>query len=131
MKTGALLARGMRRLREQRGWTQAQLAEAVGRHEQFISQLERQERAPGIETIDALAKAFGLAPWELLKAGAGRAPTQSKRDALALRVRAVVEAWPEADHQRLVRVLVELGRLASSARTRSAPKTSSKREAVS
>ncbi|MGE0790090.1 MAG: helix-turn-helix domain-containing protein [Sandaracinaceae bacterium] len=116
MKTGALLARGMRRLREQRGMTQAQLAEAVERHEQFISQLERETRAPGTETIDALADAFGVAPWELLRAGAEKAAAPAKRDALAHRVRAVVEAWPEADHERLLGVLAELGRLASSAR---------------
>jgi transcriptional regulator with XRE-family HTH domain len=116
MKTGALLARGMRRLREQRGMTQAQLAEAVDRHEQFISQLERESRAPGVETIDALADAFGVAPWELLRAGAEKSAAPAKRDALAHRLRAVVDAWPEADHERLVAVLGELGRLAVSAR---------------
>ena len=125
MKTGVLLARGMRRLREQRGMTQAQLAEAVERHEQFISQLEREARAPGIETIDALAEAFGVSPWELLRAGAEKAPAPPKRDALGQRVRAVVDAWPDADHDRLLGVLVELGRLASSARRR-APRRSPK-----
>src|SRR6185503_1460294 len=114
--TGALLARGLRRLREQRGMTQAQLAEVVERHEQFISQLERESRAPGIETIDALADAFGVAPWELLRAGAEKAIAPAKRDALAHRIRAVVDAWPEADHERLLAVVAELGRLASSAR---------------
>lgn len=96
--------------------TQAQLAEAVDRHEQFISQLERESRAPGVETIDALADAFGVAPWELLRAGAEKSAAPAKRDALAHRLRAVVDAWPEADHERLVAVLGELGRLAVSAR---------------
>lgn len=116
MKTAELLARGMRRLREQRGMTQAQLAEAVERHEQFISQLERGKRAPGIETIDALASVFGVEPWELLRAGGGRAAPASKRDVLVHRLGAVVESWPEADHDRLLGVLSELGRLATSHR---------------
>ena len=113
MKTGAALAQGMRRLREKLGMTQAQLAERVGVHEQFISQLERQQRSPRLSTVDALAAAFGVAPWELLRAGAEKAAPPARRDALAHRLRAVVESWPEADHDRLLGVLAELGRLAS------------------
>lgn len=115
MTTSALLARGMRRLRKQRSWTQAQLAELVDRHEQFISQLERQERSPGVETIDAIAGAFGISVWELLKAGTEEASAPA-HDVVWMQVRAVIKAWPEADQERLVGVLLELGRLATSAR---------------
>jgi transcriptional regulator with XRE-family HTH domain len=93
--------------------TQAQLAEAVERHEQFISQLERETRAPGIETIDALADAFGVSPWELLRAGSDKVSAPPKRDVLAQRVRAVVDVWPGSAHDSLLRILGELGRLAN------------------
>lgn len=115
MKTGRLVAMGMRRLRAQRGMTQAQLAEAVDLHVQFVSQIEREERSPGVETIDALAEALGVEPWELLKAGVARGEPR-KRDVIGPRVRAVIEAWPASEHERLVGILTELGRLASSKR---------------
>ena len=113
MKTGRLLARGMRRLREQRGMTQAQLSEAVERHEQFISQLEREQRAAGVETIDALALALGVEPWELLRAGSDSAAPARRRDVLAGRIRTIVDEWPEPAHEQLLSILTELGRLAA------------------
>lgn len=122
MKTGRAFARGMRAVRKRIGMTQAQLAEAVDKHEVFISQLEREKRAPAVETIDAVAAALGLEPWELLKTGAETRERQSRVELLAERVRAVVESWPEADHERLLGVLGELGRLASSARRAAAPR---------
>lgn len=97
--------------------TQAQLAEAVDLHEVFISQLERGKRGPGIETIDAVASALGMEPWQLLKIGADAARPQRKRELLAGRVTAVVEMWPEAHHERLLGVIAELGRLSASTRT--------------
>ena len=39
--------------------TQAALAERADVHEQFVSQLEREERSPRLETIDALAADLG------------------------------------------------------------------------
>ena len=116
MKTGRALALGMKRLRTKLGMTQAALAERADVHEQFISQLERQERSPRLETIDALASAFGVKPWDLLHAGADTRAVPKAKNILSTRVRAVVEAWPEGDRDRLLEVLTSLGKVVSKAK---------------
>ena len=116
MKTGRALAVGMKRLRVKLGMTQAALAEQADVHEQFISQLERQERSPRLETIDALASAFGVKPWDLLRAGADAKALPKAKDVIATRVRAVVDAWPDGDRERLLEVLTALGKVVSKAK---------------
>jgi transcriptional regulator with XRE-family HTH domain len=111
MKSQRALALGMRRVRKRLGLTQAELAEAADLHEQFVSQLERGARSATLETIDAVAGALGVTPWELLRAGTDEQPPASS----ARRVQQLVEAWPERDQDRLVRLLVELRGLATSA----------------
>ena len=58
-KTGRAPALGLKRVRAKLGMTQAALAERADVHEQFVSQLEREERSPRLETIDALAADLG------------------------------------------------------------------------
>lgn len=118
MKTvsGRALAIGMKRLRTRLGLTQAQLSERAGVHEQFVSQIERQERSPRLETIDALASALGVKPWDLLQAGADAGAIPKTKDLLATRVRVAVEAWPEGERERLLEVLGSLGKIVTEAR---------------
>jgi putative transcriptional regulator len=46
--------------------SQAELAEKVGVTRQMIDAVERGKATPSLRTIEALAKAFGVAPSELL-----------------------------------------------------------------
>ncbi len=50
----------LRRLREQRGWTQAQLAERAGVDRVSIARYETAARAPDFETACRLADALGV-----------------------------------------------------------------------
>lgn len=122
METGRAFARGTRLLRERLGMTQAQLAEAADLHEQFVSQLERGERSPGIETIDAVATALNVEPWELLRAGAAAASSKpAPRQGAAEQIRALLAAWPEQEQKRLVRLLIELRQIALAGARTGAP----------
>ena len=115
MKTSRALALGMRRLRNRLGLTQAALAERADVHTQFISQLEREQRSPRIETLDALAEALGMTPWDLLRAGAEETAAPKTKDVLAARIRSVVVAWPETERKQLLDVLAALGRVTKRA----------------
>jgi len=50
----------LRRFRTQRGLTQSQLAEAIGRSTDLISRVERGDSAPSFGTLEALSKALDV-----------------------------------------------------------------------
>jgi transcriptional regulator with XRE-family HTH domain len=71
----AKLGSRIKYLRDQRNWTQEQLGEKAGLTYKYIGQIERAEVSPGLETLEKLAKAFGLAVSNLLnfeKRGSGK-----------------------------------------------------------
>lgn len=53
-------------LREEREWSNAQLARVAGINQSFCSQLERKVRNPSQETVLKLADALGVDPQELV-----------------------------------------------------------------
>ena len=57
--------RRVRRLRDERGWSQLRLAEEAGLHWTYIGGIERGERNLSLINISRLAKAFGLSCSEL------------------------------------------------------------------
>ena len=57
----------LKRLRERRGLTQQQLAERVGAHRVTIAKLETGALRPGVDVLEALAKALKVKVTELLK----------------------------------------------------------------
>lgn len=67
-----LLGANVRRMRLDRGWSQADLAERMseGRerevHVPFVSSLERGHRKPTMDTLARLSEVFAVAPGELL-----------------------------------------------------------------
>ncbi len=61
----ARLARRLRLLRAERGWSQEELAEAAGLHRTYVSGIERAERNVGIDNVERLAGAFGVEIGEL------------------------------------------------------------------
>ena len=63
-----LLALNVRRLRNERGWSQEALAFEAGLHRTFIAHVERQARNISIDNIERLATALGVPVAELLSA---------------------------------------------------------------
>lgn len=57
----------IRRIRRERGLSQAALAERAGSSASYVSLIERGNANPRLETITALAAALGVSPVELLK----------------------------------------------------------------
>lgn len=66
-RTRKLLARRIRKLRLQRGWSQEDLAEVSGLHRTYVGDVERAERNISVDNIEKLAKAFKIQVWELFK----------------------------------------------------------------
>lgn len=60
------IAKNLKKLREERGLMQKEIASAVGVHPSNYSKMEKGEREFGIEVIDKLAKFFGLTIDELV-----------------------------------------------------------------
>lgn len=60
------LAQNVKRLRQARGWSQEDLAAEAKLHRNQIGYIEQGERNVGIEAVDKLAVAFGVALGELL-----------------------------------------------------------------
>lgn len=63
--------RNLRRIRkqyqrQQDGWSQANLAERVGVHRNYIGMLERGERQPALDTLDDLGEILDVPPYKLL-----------------------------------------------------------------
>lgn len=59
MRARDILARNMRRLRKEKGWSQEELAHRAGIHRTYLSGVERSERNISIDNIEKIAKALG------------------------------------------------------------------------
>lgn len=68
MDIRALVGRNVRRLRQSRGFTQEQLAEAGDVTQQLISDLERGRGNPTVLTLDRLAGPLGVQVADLVSA---------------------------------------------------------------
>jgi transcriptional regulator with XRE-family HTH domain len=60
------LAKNLRQLRQEKGWSQEAFADEAGLHRTYISDLERGARNPTISVVDKLARALGVPPGQLL-----------------------------------------------------------------
>lgn len=64
--TRRTLSRNVMRLRDQRGWSQTDLAKRAGIAQTAVSYIERGNKAASIDTLTAIAAACDIAPWLLL-----------------------------------------------------------------
>jgi transcriptional regulator with XRE-family HTH domain len=64
----ALFGSTLRRLREEAGLTQEEVAHRADIHVTYLSQIEGGKRNPGLENIVYLAKALGIAPSDFFTA---------------------------------------------------------------
>jgi transcriptional regulator with XRE-family HTH domain len=67
MDARALLGQNVRRLREERDWSQEQLAFESGLDRTYISGVERGVRNPTVLVIARIAKALDVKPDDLLR----------------------------------------------------------------
>lgn len=71
-KPKEILGLNLRRLRNETGLSQEELADRAGLHRTYISSIERGERNVSVENIFLLASALGVEPAELLKSMSGQ-----------------------------------------------------------
>ncbi len=60
------LARNLRRLRTEKGWSQERYADEAGIHRTYVSDIERGARNPTITVVEKLAVPFGVSVGSLL-----------------------------------------------------------------
>jgi Predicted transcriptional regulators len=65
-REGEILGGAVRTLRNQRGWTQEDLAEKAGVTATYVGQVERGDKVPSLTVVLKLARGLGVAPTELL-----------------------------------------------------------------
>lgn len=63
----AILADNLRRMRNERNWSQEDLALEAELHRTFVAHVERQVRNISVDNIEKLARALGVQVFELLK----------------------------------------------------------------
>jgi transcriptional regulator with XRE-family HTH domain len=62
----AILARNLRLLRLEHGWSQERMAEKCGLHRTYVGAIERGERNVTLDTVQQLALALGVTSAELI-----------------------------------------------------------------
>nr|AGC71241.1 transcriptional regulator, XRE family [uncultured bacterium A1Q1_fos_75] len=67
MELRRIVAQNLRRLRQDRGLSQEELAGQAELNRNYVGMIEREENAPTVDTLEALAKVLKVEPEELLK----------------------------------------------------------------
>lgn len=108
-----IIAANVKSLREEAGYTQRQLAREASKRSKIdpksISNLERGEFTPKLETIEAIAAVFGKDPWQLLRPGAIEDPLDNDGKRLV----AMYTSAPPAGRVTIMQVAEMAGRYGS------------------
>ena len=67
MELRRIVAQNLRRLRQDRGLSQEELAGQAELNRNYVGMIEREENAPTVDTLEALAKVLKIEAEELLK----------------------------------------------------------------
>ncbi|MBA4192689.1 MAG: XRE family transcriptional regulator [Planctomycetaceae bacterium] len=67
MELRRIVAQNLRRLRQDRGLSQEELADRAGLNRNYVGMVEREENAPTVDTLEALAKALKVEAARLLE----------------------------------------------------------------
>lgn len=78
-----LVGEGIRRARQEHGWTQAFLADQAGLSPNYIARLERGELGPSLFVANRICDALNIALEELVSPGGGARKTTTKRRVIA------------------------------------------------
>lgn len=62
MSLRAVVARNLRVLRKQKGFTQEALADQAGINRNYVGQIEREEKSPTVDVVEKLARSLEAAP---------------------------------------------------------------------
>lgn len=71
------VARNVRRLRLEHGYTQEELSELAGINRNYTGMIERGERSPTVDMLEKLGKALKIDPVAFLTAGTEKDQTMS------------------------------------------------------
>lgn len=80
---GVYFGQQIRDLRAERGWTQAELAEAAGTSEEWVRKIERGAKSPSFDTVEAISTALGVTPARLFAGYNAREPRWERLAAIA------------------------------------------------
>lgn len=69
MKLRAVVARNLRILRRQKGFSQEELAFRAGINRNYVGQIEREEKSPTVDLLDKLSKPLGIDAMQFFKFG--------------------------------------------------------------
>ena len=81
MSLTTIVAQNLRAMRGQRKLSQQSVASKAGLSVSYVSMLERGERTPPLETLEAVAKALSVSPLDLLRPRAVKAAPSTPRAA--------------------------------------------------
>ena len=70
MELRRIVAQNLRRLRQESGLTQEELADLAGLNRNYVGMIEREENAATVDTLEALGTALKIDPKELLSRSA-------------------------------------------------------------
>jgi transcriptional regulator with XRE-family HTH domain len=73
------VAQNLCALRRDRKLSQAAVAKSSGMSVSYVSMLERGQRSPPLETVEALAKAFKVSPVSLVEKPSARRPRSRRK----------------------------------------------------
>jgi transcriptional regulator with XRE-family HTH domain len=64
-------AAALLRLRQERGWSQEELAAQAKLHRNYVGSIERAERNIGVDNMEKIAEALGVSLSDMLRVGDG------------------------------------------------------------